>query len=72
MGFNIKNPFAAKPTIEELEQKREYKTVELDIAKQDAMLAELKRRGGDWKLMSDNGKRNGISWSRIIEWLKTH
>lgn len=68
----LSNPFKHKPTLEELQEKNEYAEEELSFEKKQALIRELKMRGGDWRLMSDNGKKNGINFSKIIAWLKSH
>ena len=72
--MGILDSFKPKPSIEELRKRNEYKDEELSLAKKDAMMRELKQKGGKekWKEMSDDGTKKGINWSRIIAWLKTH
>jgi hypothetical protein len=70
--MKLPNPFKHKPTLEELQAKNEYAEEELSFEKKQAMIDELKRRGGDWRLMSDNGKKSGINFGRILAWLKSH
>jgi len=72
--MGILDSFKHKPSIEELRKRNEYKDEELSLAKKDAMMRELAQKGGKdkWKEMSDNGKKSGINFSRIIAWLKSH
>lgn len=70
--MKFSNPFARKPTLEELQSRNEYAEEELSYEKKQALMRELRNRGGDWRLMSDNGKRSGISFTKIINWLKEH
>ena len=70
--MKISNPFAHKPTLEELQERNEYADQELSLAKKKALMRELEQKGGDWHTMTDNGKKNGISFSRVINWIKTH
>ena len=70
----VSNPFAHKPTFEELQQKNEYASEELSLKKKQALMRELEERGGrdKWKEMTDDGTKKGINWSRILQWLRTH
>lgn len=72
--MNIPNPFKSKPSLEELQQRDEYASVELSLAKKKALIKELEARGGrdKWKEMSDDGTKKGIQWNKIVSWLKTH
>jgi hypothetical protein len=72
--MKIPNPFKSKPSLEELQQRDEYASVELSLAKKKALIKELEARGGrdKWKEMSDDGTKKGINFSRIIAWLKSH
>ena len=72
--MNIPNPFKHKPTLEELQRKNEYADEELSLSRKKALMAELEARAGKykWQEMSDNGKKSGINFSRIIAWLKTN
>ena len=70
--MKIPNPFAHKPTLEEMQAKNEYADEELSWEKKQALMRELRNRGGDWRLMSDNGKKSGLNFGKIIAWLRTH
>jgi len=70
----ISNPFAHKPTLEELQQRNEYADAELSLKKKQALMRELEQQGGKdkWKEMSSDGKKSGIDFNKIIAWLKSH
>ncbi len=64
--------FKSKPTLSELQEEDEYKSVQLSVARKNAMIAELEGKGKHWQDFSDNKKKSGINWSRIWAWLKSH
>jgi len=68
----MRNPFVSKPSLSELQERDEYKEVELSLAKKSAMIRELENRGGDWKQHSENGKKSGINFGSVWHWIKTH
>ncbi len=68
----MKNPFATSKSLADKEAEDEELDIDLSIAQKRAMIRELQHRGQDWKNFSDNGKKSGISWSRIWNWLKAH
>ncbi len=65
----MRNPFAHKPSISELQERDEYKSVEVSIAEKEALIRELRNRGMKPNDFSTNGKASGISWDRIKNWL---
>ena len=72
--MKLSNPFARKPKHEEWQQRDELVTAELSVKKKEALIRELEARGGrgKWKEMSDDGKRSGINFSKVMAWLKSH
>lgn len=65
----MKNPFAAKPSLAELQERDEYLSTEVSIAEKKALIRELANRGMKPKDFSSNGKASGISWPRIKNWI---
>ena len=72
--MDIPNPFKKKPTMEELQQRNEYADQELSLKKKQALMRELEQQGGKdkWKEMSSDGTKKGISFQKIMAWLKSH
>jgi hypothetical protein len=68
----IKNPFAHKPTLEELQERNEYADAELSLKKKQAMMRELEQKGGDWRTMTDDGTKKNINFQRVWNWIKEH
>ena len=66
----FKNPFKSEPTLEELQEKQERRTIELDIKNKEVMIQKLETQGKHWKEFSNNGKKSGISWEKIRAFLK--
>ena len=64
--------FKEPKSLEELEAEDERKGVELSIKKKEEMIAELERRGKQWKDFSNNGKKSGINWEKISAWFSGH
>ena len=64
--------FKQEQSLSELQERDERLETEVSIAKQEAMIRELKRRGQDWKQFSDNGKKSGINMGRVWQWFKSH
>ena len=66
--------FKPKPTLSELQEEDDYKTTELSVARKQALIDELEGKNGkgSWKLFSDNGKKSGINFKKVWNWLKTH
>lgn len=58
-------------TLTELEAENERLEVEITVAKQRALLAELRKQGGDnfWKRFSVDGTKAGIVWQRVMGFL---
>jgi hypothetical protein len=72
--MDIPNPFKKKPTMEELQQRNEYADQELSLKRKQALMRELEQQGGKdkWKEMSSDGTKKGISFQKIMAWLKSH
>jgi uncharacterized lipoprotein YehR (DUF1307 family) len=66
--------FKSRPTLQELQEQDEYLTTEVSVKKKQAAIKALEQRmgKGSWKIFSNNGKKSGISFDRIKNWLKTH
>lgn len=71
MKFNLQ-PFKQKPTLEELQAQDEYTEIEYSIAKKKALMKELEQRNKRWQDFSNNGKKSGISFQKIVAWIKSH
>ena len=72
--MDIPNPFKKKLTMEEWQQKNEMADQELSYKKKVALMKELEQKGGKykWQEMTDNGKKSGINFSKVWNWLKQH
>jgi hypothetical protein len=72
--MGILDSFKSKPSLEELQRRNEYTEVELSLAKKKALIKELEAKSyqGKWKEMSDDGTKKGISFQKVITWLKQH
>jgi hypothetical protein len=72
--MNLPSFLKSKPSLEELQRRDEYAEVELSLAKKKALIKELEARSyqGKWKEMSDDGTKKGISFQKVIAWLKSH
>ena len=70
----MKLPFGKNKTLTELEEDDDRLDSELSIAKKRSMIKQLEERGGQgsWKAFSSDGKKSGISWSSVWNWLKHH
>ncbi len=70
----MKNPFAPKKSLSDLQEEDEVLDVKLSVAKKKAMIAEIEHREGkgSWKMFSRDGTKKGISFERIKSWLKSH
>ncbi len=64
----------SEPTLAELQEKDDYLTTKLSVTRKQALINELEGKAGkgSWKLFSDNGKKSGISFSKVLAWLKNH
>lgn len=56
----------------EAESKLELQSTLRQIAEQNKWIAELNAQEKSWKDFSANGKRSGISWEAVKNWLRTH
>lgn len=70
MPINIKNPFKQEPTLEELQEQEERKTLQLSIAQKEMMIRKLEAEGKKWQHFSVDGKKSGIQWDKVRAWLR--
>jgi len=68
--LNFKNPFVEEPTLEELQDREERKTLQLSIAQKDALIKKLEAEGRKWQEFSTDGTKKGISYERVMAWLR--
>lgn len=64
--------FKAKPTLSELQEEDDYLTTKLSVKRKMALIDELEGKGQRWQDFSENKKKSGINFSRVMAWLKTH
>lgn len=70
----MRNPFLARKSLSELQEEDELLDYKLSITKKKAMIKELEHREGkgSWKIFSNNGKKMGVNFQRVKNWLKSH
>lgn len=61
----IKRFIDGEPSLEQLQEQEERRSVQLSIAQKDALIKELEYRGKRWQEFSDNGQKSGISWEKV-------
>ena len=66
----FKRYLQGEPTLEELQDREERRTVELSIKEKEALIAELEYRGKRWQEFSRNGQKSGISWEKVKAFIK--
>lgn len=66
----IRKYIQGEPTLEELQEREERRSVELSIKEKEALIAELEYRGRRWQEFSRNGRKDGISWEKIKAFVK--
>ena len=66
--------FKRHKTLAELQEEDEYLDTEVSVTRKKAMIKALNARmgKGSWRLFSDNGKKSGLNWGRIKNWLKSN
>lgn len=68
--MGVMDSFKPKKSIAELEEERELNEAEISVLRQRVLKKELERRNVD--VSSFKGSDGKTSWSRVVNWLKTH
>jgi PAB1-binding protein PBP1 len=71
MGYlsGLKKAIEGEPSLEELQQREERKSLELSIQQKQTLIKELEARGRKWEQFSVNGKKSGINFEKIRAFL---
>ncbi len=66
--------FKTKPSLSELEEETEYLKSKRELLEERATIRQLEERlgKGSWRTFSSNGKRSGLNFESVRNWLKTH
>lgn len=70
MPIKFKNPFHEEPTLEELQEQEERKTLQLSIAQKEMMIKKLEAEGKKWQHFSVDGTKRGIDFAKVRAWLR--
>ena len=70
MALKFKNPFKTEPSLEELQERQERDTYELDHVRTEALIAKLNAEHKRWQEFSTNGKKSGFDMSKALAWLR--
>lgn len=68
LKFN--NPFHEEPSLEELQEREERRTLQLSIAQKDTLIKKLEAEGRKWQEFSASGKKDDNTYMRIMQWLR--
>lgn len=70
MSIKFKNPFSEEPSLEELQAREERVSTQLSISQKEALIKRVEAEGRKWEDFSNNGRKSGIRYEKIMAWLR--